>query len=203
MFLLFSMKNYLKLTNLTILCWIQSPVSCQIGLRTSWKLHSCNKYTELQVFDSVYKFLLRSFEQKNLKKELILFLFLIFYLIERLILRYRSVQNTWCLQVGNKKPFVYNILDAIRQFVTRFSFFVIFFNVTWSDVTSYIKQVRLQSANLVYKNKKTSIYMLRNVSSKSRSWSDGGGGVEDPPCIKIGYSSRLIPRAEKGPPAMY
>ena len=31
----------------------------------------------------------------------------------------------------------------------------------------------------------------------------GGGGVEDPPCKKIGYSSRLVPRAEKGPPAMY
>ena len=30
----------------------------------------------------------------------------------------------------------------------------------------------------------------------------GGGGVVDPPCIKIGYSSRLVPRAEKGRPAM-
>ena len=44
-------------------------------------------------------------------------------------------------------------------------------------------------------------------SSKSVSWSDGGGGggggVGDPPCIKIGYSSRLVPRSEKGPPPMY
>ena len=31
----------------------------------------------------------------------------------------------------------------------------------------------------------------------------GGWGVGDPPCIKIGYRSRLVPRAEKGPPAMY
>ena len=29
------------------------------------------------------------------------------------------------------------------------------------------------------------------------------GGMEDPPCIKIGYSSRLVPSAEKGLPAMY
>ena len=29
-----------------------------------------------------------------------------------------------------------------------------------------------------------------------------GGGLEDPPCIKIGYSSRLVPTAEKGHPAM-
>ena len=42
------------------------------------------------------------------------------------------------------------------------------------------------------------------VSSKSVSWSGGGGGgVGDPPCIKIGYSSRLVPRAEKGPQPMY
>ena len=30
-----------------------------------------------------------------------------------------------------------------------------------------------------------------------------GGGAEGPPCIKIGYSSRLVPGAEKGLPAMY
>ena len=29
-----------------------------------------------------------------------------------------------------------------------------------------------------------------------------GGGVGDPACIQIGYSSRLAPRAEKGPQAM-
>ena len=28
-------------------------------------------------------------------------------------------------------------------------------------------------------------------------------GCGGPPCIKIGYSSRFVPRAEKGPPAMY
>ena len=28
-------------------------------------------------------------------------------------------------------------------------------------------------------------------------------GLEVPPCIKIGYSSRLVPRAERGPPAMH
>ena len=41
---------------------------------------------------------------------------------------------------------------------------------------------------------------------------DQTGGVEDPLCIKIGYSSRIVPRAEKDPlpcikvgyvPAMY
>ena len=36
---------------------------------------------------------------------------------------------------------------------------------------------------------------------------DGGAGqkevVGDPPCIKIAYSSRLAPRDEKGPLAMY
>ena len=31
----------------------------------------------------------------------------------------------------------------------------------------------------------------------------GGGGMEGPPCIKKGYSSRLVHRAEKGPPALY
>ena len=39
-----------------------------------------------------------------------------------------------------------------------------------------------------------------------RVWADqvrGGGGVGDHPCIKIGYSSRLVPRAEKGPQPMY
>ena len=30
-----------------------------------------------------------------------------------------------------------------------------------------------------------------------------GKGVEDPPCIMIGFSNRLVPMAEKGPPAMY
>ena len=29
------------------------------------------------------------------------------------------------------------------------------------------------------------------------------GVVGDPPCIKIGYGSALVPRAEKGHPAMY
>ena len=37
-----------------------------------------------------------------------------------------------------------------------------------------------------------------------RVWAEVvGGGVGDPPCIKIGYSSRLVPRAEKGPQPMY
>ena len=40
-----------------------------------------------------------------------------------------------------------------------------------------------------------------------RVWADqtgvGGGKVEDPPCIKIGYYSRIVPRSEKGHPAMY
>ena len=34
-------------------------------------------------------------------------------------------------------------------------------------------------------------------------WADQRRGVGDPPCIKIGYSSRLVPRAEKGPQPMY
>ena len=32
---------------------------------------------------------------------------------------------------------------------------------------------------------------------------DQTGGPEDPPCIKIGYSSQLVPRAEKGLPAIF
>ena len=35
-----------------------------------------------------------------------------------------------------------------------------------------------------------------------RVGADQTGGMVDPPCIKIGYSSRLVPRAEKGLPAM-
>ena len=31
----------------------------------------------------------------------------------------------------------------------------------------------------------------------------GGGGLVDPQCIKIVCSSRLVPRVEKGQPAMY
>ena len=42
----------------------------------------------------------------------------------------------------------------------------------------------------------------KSVSSKSVSWG-GGGEVGDPPCIKIGYSSRLVHGAEKGPQPMY
>ena len=36
-----------------------------------------------------------------------------------------------------------------------------------------------------------------------RVGADQTGGAVDPPCIKIGYSSRLETRAEKGRPAMY
>ena len=44
-----------------------------------------------------------------------------------------------------------------------------------------------------------------NSTAVERVWAEvvWGGGVGDLPCIKIGYSSRLVPRAEKGPQPMY
>ena len=52
--------------------------------------------------------------------------------------------------------------------------------------------------------------MIRQIVNQQESFEvvDGGadqvgGGLEVPPCIKIGYSSRLGPRAEKGPPSLY
>ena len=44
---------------------------------------------------------------------------------------------------------------------------------------------------------------MRNVTVVEAGADQTGGGVRDPPCIKIGYSSRLVPRAENGLPAMY